>query len=142
MASGEQDVTKKYPSQGVRNSDLYKNMSDLDKEILDQRMRTRGYVSRQKQRTMGHETFDMPSYHTPDPVSVDLNYGQSVYDHIFAEYVGLSDFAANYAMSLTTPRLHWLFLIYFCSSLDCTLCMQRYNHFSHLMPVFYIFYKK
>lgn len=90
MASGEQDVTKKYPSQGVRNSDLYKNMSDLDKEILDQRMRTRGYVSRQKQRTMGHETFDMPSYRTPDPVSVDLNYGQSVYDPTITDISGMT----------------------------------------------------
>lgn len=90
MASGEQDVTKKYPSQGVRNSDLYKNRSDLDKEILDQRMRTRGYVSRQKQRTMGHETFDMPSYRTPDPVSVDLNYGQSVYDPTITDISGMT----------------------------------------------------
>ena len=90
MASGEQDVTKKYPSQGVRNSDLYKNMSDLDKEILDQRMRTRGYVSRQKQRTMGHETFDMPNYRTPEPVSVDLNYGQSVYDPTITDISGMT----------------------------------------------------
>lgn len=90
MASGEQDVTKKDPSQGVRNSDLYKNMSDLDKEIFDQRMRTRGYVSRQKQRTMGHETFDMPSYRTPDPVSVDLNYGQSVYDPTITDMSGMT----------------------------------------------------
>lgn len=90
MASGEQDVTKKDPSQGVRNSDLYKNMSDLDKEIFDQRMRTRGYVSRQKQRTMGHETFDMPSYRTPDPVSVDLNYGQSVYDPTITDISGMT----------------------------------------------------
>lgn len=90
MASGEQDVTKKDPSQGVRNSDLYKNMSDLDKEIFDQMMRTRGYVSRQKQRTMGHETFDMPSYRTPDPVSVDLNYGQSVYDPTITDISGMT----------------------------------------------------
>lgn len=90
MASGEQDVTKKDPSQGVRNSDLYKNMSDLDKEIFDQRIRTRGYVSRQKQRTMGHETFDMPSYRTPDPVSVDLNYGQSVYDPTITDISGMT----------------------------------------------------
>lgn len=65
-------------------------MSDLDKEIFDQRMRTRGYVSRQKQRTMGHETFDMPSYHTPDPVSVDLNYGQSVYDPTITDISGMT----------------------------------------------------
>ena len=90
MASGEQDVTKKDPSQGVRNSDLYKNMSDLDKEIFDQKIRTRGYVSRQKQRTMGHETFDMPSYRTPDPVSVDLNYGQSVYDPTITDISGMT----------------------------------------------------
>lgn len=90
MASGEQDVTKKDPSQGVRNSDLYKNMSDLDKEIFDQKIRTRGYVSRQKQRTMGHETFDMPSYRTPDPVSVDLNYGQSAYDPTITDMSGMT----------------------------------------------------
>ena len=65
-------------------------MSDLDKEIFDQRMRTRGYVSRQKQRTMGHETFDMPSYRTPEPASVDLNYGQSVYDPTITDISGIT----------------------------------------------------
>ena len=53
-------------------------------------MRTRGYVSRQKQRTMGHETFDMPSYRTPEPVSVDLNYGQSVYDPTITDISGIT----------------------------------------------------